>query len=151
VLKTQERTIDGMRFTVGQLPAMRAMKLLNRITRIAAPAVARAAAALKSGQDLASMDLGSLGGAVESLFLKLPDDELEGITRELFSTVLYHNEANGQAAPLMEVFDAVMMGRMPTVLKLLGFAFEVNYGNFFDALRGLNVGGVMAKVSTSKG
>jgi hypothetical protein len=142
MLKTQERTIDGVKFTVGQLPAMRSMRLLNRITRVASPALAKATAALKQGSTLkpgtlADLDLGALGGAVEALFHKLPDDELEHITRELLATALYHDLKTNEAGEVMPAFDALFQGRLSLVFRLLAFSFEVNYGDFFGVFRGL--------------
>ena len=129
MIATQEKTIDGLRFAVTQLPAMKAFRTLNRIGRALGPALAKGLGALKGKLGDASVE--ALGGAATELFARLSDDELEALTRELltFCTV--------DGKPLMPQFDLVMQGRMGTLLKLLRFAFEVNYGDFFAGARGL--------------
>ncbi len=120
MVETKFKEIDGARYGVSQLPAMRGLRMFNRLTRVLGPALTKAAAA---------DGLGSLPDALLLLTEKLSDDELEAITREL----LYNATQN--EAPLMSLFDTLMAGKTGTVLKLLAFAVEVNYASFFDALR----------------
>lgn len=127
MVETKTRSIDGMTFGVTQLPAIRGLRLFNRLGRVLAPALARAAGSQAGGE----VDLGGLAGALDLLFSKLSDDELEGITREL----LWNATVEGR--PLLQEMDATLGGKVGTLLKLVGFAVEVNYGGFFAALRGL--------------
>jgi len=127
MVETKTRSIDGLNFGVTQLPAMRGLRLFNRLGRVLAPAVARAAASQTDGE----VQLEGLAGALDLLFAKLSDDELEGITREL----LWNATVEGR--PLLQELDATLGGKVGTLLKLVGFAVEVNYGGFFAVLRGL--------------
>lgn len=132
----QERVIDGQTFSVTQLPAMRALKMLSRLVRTLGPAAARlmdgaasAGGALGSGLGgLAQMNVAALGQAVTVLTERLTEAELESITRELLET------ATVDGRLLMPSFDLTMQGRMGPVLQLLAFALEVNYGSFFGVL-----------------
>lgn len=117
---TEERTIDGVRVTLTQLPAMRALKLLPRLGKILAPVLGHL------NTDVAA--------ALPLLFDRLTGEELEDITKELLSTAL----ADGK--PLLQVMDLVFQGRPETVLKVLKFALEANYRGFFSGLAGLSGG-----------
>ena len=130
MIETKEKEIGGMRFTVSQLPAMRALKTLNRIGRILGPAFAKASGASKGG-DLGGTEIAAFADAIHILFDKLTDEELEGLTRALLDTATVDGKL------LMPQFDTVMSGKVEVILQLLKFAFEVNYGNFFNAVRGL--------------
>lgn len=132
--KQQTKTIDGMTFTVQQLPAMRAQRLKPRIVSILAGPAAKIGTVLGGARRLEDLDLGALAGAFDALAGKLSPDEYEAVTRELLETTLVQQGPN--LIPLLPVFDDIMAGRTLTVDKLLLFAVEVNYGDFFDALRG---------------
>lgn len=129
MLETQTKTIDGHKFTVTQLPAMRGLRMFRRLGSAVAPAIARAVESAKAGGDL---ELASAASAVDLLFSKLTEDELEAITRELLS-----QSTMDDMALFPSQFDLKLSGRIETVLKLLAFAVEVNYRGFFDALRGV--------------
>src|SRR5262249_40615789 len=105
------------------------------------PALAKLAGVAKGG--LGDLQVDALGEAVGLLFEKLSDDELESITRELLAAAT----ANG--APLMPQFDLMLQGRIDTILKLLKFALEVNYGNFFHALGAVAPGANLSRFEGS--
>ncbi len=119
-IATHEREIDGHRYTVSQLPAMRALRLLNRFGRIAGPSLARMAGG--EGRD------DTFAQAVQELFDRLPDDEMEAVVRELLSAAL----ADGKE--LLPQFDLHFQGRMGALVQVLRFALEANYGSFFGEL-----------------
>jgi hypothetical protein len=133
-LVRQERLIDGSTFSVTQLPAMRGVKMLNRLFRVLGPPAARALGGVNvaelASRGLAGLDVGALAEAVPLLADRLTEAELEALVRELLET------ATIDGRPLMPTFDLTMQGRVGTVLKLVGFALEVNYGSFFDVLGG---------------
>lgn len=139
MVKTDTRTIDGSVYVVTQLPAMRAFKTLNRLGRTIGPAVAKLMGA--GSTDFMELDAAFLGSAVEALFERLSDDDLQAITEAL----LYNTTVD--KAPLN--FDLEFAGRMDTLLKVLKFAFEVNYGSFFDGLRKLASQAPAKSTSTS--
>jgi len=133
LIKTEEKEIDGLRFSVTQLPGMRGLRMSVRLGKLLGPALARAAGAATGG--LASLDVSKLSGAVDALFEHLTEDEIESVTKALLESCLVTIE--GKTGPLMPMFDTVMGGKVATVYKLLRFAFEVNFGNFFGGLAAL--------------
>jgi hypothetical protein len=131
VRELKSRTIDGHTYEVQELPARLALRTLNRLSRHTLPALARAFGAAKS-ESLDDIDTGELGAALETLFEHLTDDELDGLTETLLKDV---SLVDGK--PLWAQMDVHFQGRMLALLKLLGFAIEVNFADFFGALRGL--------------
>lgn len=141
---TQEREIDGMSFAVTQLPGMRGLKLLARLGRVLGPAVAKALAGASNGLK-GEVDFEVMGEAVGTLFERLTEKELEEVTRELLQAATVDNR------PLLQGFDVTMQGKTLTILKVLLFAFEVNYGSFLDVLKDLGAKHAKAsKGSSSK-
>lgn len=143
--ESQSKTIDGLTFTVGQLPAMRAVKLMHRLARAVGPAMLKslAGANVASVKDIANLDLnlGDAADGVAMMFDKFTENDLEALIRELFETATVVH--NGNTVPLMPVFDHVMQGRAGTVMKAVKFALEVNYQDFLGAL--------LAQVAGAKG
>lgn len=134
--KTKE--IDGLIFTVQQMPVKRSIKLMHRLARAGLPALLKAVgpAKLEGMGDgglkglLESLDLSSFGDAATMLFDKFHEADLDHAMAELFegSTV----ESGGNLLPVLKAFD-VSITQPGTVLKALGFALEVNYGDFSGA------------------
>jgi hypothetical protein len=141
VQTSQTKTIGGRDYTVSQLPAMKAVKVLHRIGKALGPALARAFAALGGKNaganlleiDLSGIDAGEFAEAIAGLFRDLPEAELEKLIRDLLETCTVTDE-EGKTGLLMKTFDVSMQGRMQDLFALLAFAFEVNFGNFSAAL-----------------
>jgi len=121
------RTIGGNVFSVVPLPAMRSFALQPRL----APALAEVVGVL--GSLSGDLDVGALGPAVGRFFAKLPADELEAVTRELLAGATMDGAQLFTAAG--NPFDLVMRGRTLDVWRLLAFAVEVNYPDFFALVR----------------
>lgn len=132
MIKTQTTTIGGVRYTVQQLPVTRALRLSAKLGGILAPALAKASKSVAGTNldNIAGLDISLLGDALETLMMKMTPDELEFCTKEL----LYVLEKDGK--DISRSFDTEFCGELLTVFKLLRFAFEVNFGDFFDAARG---------------
>lgn len=144
-VETREVEIDGVRFSVTQLGARAAMRLLPRIGRIVGPAIADATNAIPGG-NLGEADVAKLGGALGTLFDRLTPEEQDALLETLLQGARVQVE--GKWAPLMESFDFLMAGKALTVYRLLWFALGVNYGDFTGALRGLAARGkTMASAS----
>lgn len=130
MLKTETTVIDGEEYTLSQLPAMRSLKLFSKLAGILGPALAKAGGL--AGTD-GSADLGALAELVGMLAAKLPGEELEAITNDLLWNL---RRGTLDVAP-KKGFDLAFAGKATTVFKLLRWAFEVNYGDFFAAGRDL--------------
>jgi hypothetical protein len=130
--KTRSIQLNGHTFNVTQLPAMRALKLFQRLGKTAGPALAHGLASAATMVNDEEPDLSGLAVAVGMLFDRLSESEVEGLTRELLASATYDG-----SSMVMSNFDALFQGELPSLFKLLAFALEVNFGNFKDVLTGL--------------
>lgn len=144
--KIVETNAGRVEVIVTQLPAMRSGKLLMRLSKNLAPALARLAttvdtkAALSGALDFREPE--KIADAVRDLFTNLDGDELEFLTHELLGGATI--KRGGEFVPFLDGFDAMFAGRIVEWFGLLWFALEVNYGNFTGALGG-HVRAAMAK------
>jgi hypothetical protein len=152
MLQQQEVELDGLKFTLQQPPAMRAMRLWARLAGLLAKPVAAALPSAKGAKTASDIDLAQLGPALEQLFAKLSPEEMEILLRELFATVFLHvtNNTNGNTmpVPLLPQFDTAMQGRPFTALKLAVECVRFYYSDFLGGLQGL-AGQVVAKAPVS--
>jgi hypothetical protein len=131
MVKSQSKVIDGITFTVTQLPATRALKLFTKLVEVAGPALE--ALQKSPGSGLGDMEVAALGGALSAASSRLGEEGLMQIAAALFELATATWE--GAQAPVMARFDVMFQGRLTTLFKAIGFALEVNYGDFLGALR----------------
>ena len=113
-------------YTVQQLPARPALKLFNKLARVATPALGK----LMSGgaTKISELDTANLGAALEALFERLTPEQQDQMTEELLQAALV------DGAPLWPQFNVHFQGRIAEVFQLLRFALKVNFGDFFKGL-----------------
>lgn len=120
-LRTEAREIDGLIVTVTQFPALRALGLATRVAQAIAPALSQG---LSTTSPLALLFSGMDSDATE----KLAVDMLASTTAQLEGRdVLLMNRA---------MIDVAFAGRLPTMVKAVAFAIEVNFSSFFTELNG---------------
>lgn len=132
-VQAQRRSIDGFDVQLSPLPAMRSIRMLNRLGQVAGPALASIGAAVGSAKgkkgSILDMDVSKLGDAAQKLFEHLEPQVFESIMQEVLGPCLVNGK---QLSPAM--FDELFTGKVGSALKVFAFGLEVNYGNFFDAL-----------------
>jgi len=133
----QIRKIDGYEIQVQPLPAFAALSLFTRIGKSIGGALGPTLAALASaGVDkLQNVDISQHLGA---LFAALSPSEIEGITKALLEGAVL--DPKGTPRILLDVADYEFQGQTLVLLKAALFAFEVNYGDFRDLVRGMLAG-----------
>lgn len=119
-----QKVIDGEQYTFCLLPPRQSIRLLTRILKIIGPALGGAL----SGSNVESiMDLDINPGVIVSqLCNRLDEGDVEYIIDMLLSQVLCSGKGD-----LSKVFDQHFAGRLPHLLKVVGSALEVQYGDFF--------------------
>lgn len=128
----EKKLIDGMEFELAALPAWKAYEVLARITKFVSPAI-EALGVARGGDKEAAL------GAVAKAFASVQGTELQALTKVLLEPCLVTFEGN--QVQLMRVFDAVMRKKMLTVFRLLAWSVEVNYPDFFEALKSTALAG----------
>lgn len=134
MLKKEIKIIDGETFELTQMMATASLRLLPRLGAAMGPALSKLSITSK---DIGHLDLTMAGEAIAALTQKLTSDELDYIVQQL----LYSLAVNGKPCEPGpgKAFDIIFAGRTLLVFKLLKFALEVNYGDFFAAAGSLAV------------
>ncbi len=134
MIETRTKEIGGITYQVTQLPAMKGFKLQRRLAAILGPPAAEVMGGAVSVSELLkfNLNLGVLAPALRDLFERLTESELETITRSLLETAQVTE--SGKTGPVMPVFDTHFAGRYNDLYELIGFALEVNYGDFLGGL-----------------
>jgi hypothetical protein len=114
--KEREQTINGINFKVTQLGFADGMELLTTLGRIVGTTLSDAR---KEG-NLAAM----IGGIISRLSFA----ELSSITDKLAKATRIEREPGGW--PILDP-EVDLAGNYDLTLRWLGFALEVNYGDFF--------------------
>ena len=145
--KSESRQIGEYKFTVQQMPAMRATRLLHRISKAVGPALAKAMGGAEGGASFADLDVSQLAPALELLFDRLSEDDLDQIVRELLetSTVELQGRQGRTTKPLLPLIDELL--EVQDVLNVARFALEVNFKGFFGAL--VKSGGALAALRST--
>lgn len=146
--ESQSKEIAGLGVTVQQLPATRSLLLMHRLGRAVGPAMAKAIGGNKlAGLKLADLELSGIGEAVQMLFDRFTEQDLTHTLKELFESATI---SDGTAQlPFLRTMDDKFAGKPEALIQAVGFALEVNYGNFIGALLGF-VGAHQAKAPPSK-
>lgn len=132
MLKTEKRTIDGAEYSLMQLPARRAATLFYKLSGAVGPALGKLASGMKGGVSFGDLDISSIGDAVGVLVERLPPADFDAAMTEM----LFQLRRDGKPIVDGAAFDAAMSGQVLTILKIYQFAFELNFADFFSALRG---------------
>ena len=133
--ETREKEIDGVTFTVEQLPWKDARAVLARLQALIGPALAELA---KGGgadvKSLGDLDVGVAAGALSSLAMACTDADLDFLCAK-FDPSTKGAVDGGPALPLKAnpVFD----GHLLRMYQWIWFCCEVNYSDFLGALRSL--------------
>ncbi len=118
--RSQERSIGGATWTVTQFPATEGLALLTRLLKLVGPAMG--AVARGEGSAL------EVGTFVAALVGQLDENETVTLVKRLLK------DTRKDGREVLPVFDIEFMGNYFTLLSVLGFVLEVNYGDFFAAM-----------------
>jgi len=127
-MKTDEREIDGILVKTVQLPAMRAFKLLARLAKAVGPALGVLTKFDPNTQ------LEAVAGEFAGAFASLDADEAERLVPEILikTTVFIPDERGGSEKLLTkDRIDDIFTGRLMTLFRVVGFALQVNFQDFY--------------------
>lgn len=127
-LKSASTTVDGITFETTQFPAMKALELMGRLTKVLGPTLG----ALASADPEAEMD--SFGPVLAMALKDLDPKELSAIAVELLQgTTALVQSATGQTLVQLgsrENLDLVFSSRLSALFKVAVHAIKLNYGDF---------------------
>jgi hypothetical protein len=152
-------TLGETKFNVPPPRGMRSFSLQQRILPVAGR-IAHVLLQLAVARDGKEQSLESLMDAnvasllptalpsIGEIFAKMPEGELEAITRALLLDTTF-NGAPLFGAPAGDAFDAIMAGRTLDTWRLLWHAMQVWYPDFFTLAAGLTGGEKKASPSAA--
>lgn len=145
------REIDGLKVEVFLLPPKQALKVLTRLSKIVGEPLGLAAGALLGGQKGAETEavplsarevqVDVLGKAVAALTDRLDEQVVLDTVETLLGSVHVKTADDNGTRPVRMEHD--FKGKTLTMLKVVAFALEVNFSDFFGA-SGVS-GGLLAK------
>lgn len=129
MIEPQKKTIDGFEIQISPLPALQATRVFHRLGKCISPSLAKGMGLVRGEKvDLASLELSSLGGAFSSFFETCSENDLMYFIDQLLGSAIVDNKM------LKGVIDVVFQAKILTLFKVLVFAIEVNYSDFFKGL-----------------
>jgi len=151
-MDTQDKVIDGLNFSVTQLPGRKGSRLFTRLMRAIGPSIGLALGEVGEGvTSIADLDvskvMAALGKSLPRLVEDLKPEEIEGIQDALFETASV--DIDGRRFQVKDKFDVIFKGKPLAVYKLMYFAIEVNFGFFGEGGLGSLVEKVRSSLSAS--
>lgn len=126
MIKSEEKIIDGVNYTVTQFPARRGIKIQTKLAKLLGPTFA----ALNTGKgSILDQDVGNLSGAVNALVGRLDEDYVVNFVLELLMCTRREGKEITEG-----LFDTVYAGNYKELYKAILFVLEVNYGSFMKEL-----------------
>lgn len=134
-LETQTRKIDDHDVNCTPHKARAGARLLARLVRHVGPALAKL-----RGLDVKNVkdaDIADFGPAVAGLAESLTPDEFDSLTLEILSRCSITMPDERGSLKLFDLskpvaIDDAFSGELKLMFKVMAWALEVNFGNFFD-------------------
>ncbi len=141
-LETKDRTIGDTTYYVTQMPSSRARKLLVRLFKIIGPTIGALTEGSTAGK-ISEIKVKVICDVLASVAANMGDDDLEFFVREILTGgFVKYATASGQPTMSLEVAEIHFVGKTHDLLRLIGFALEVNFGGFFGEA---GLGGVLRR------
>lgn len=139
MIQTETRTIDGVSFEISQLGFTSQRKIFVKLAKTLGPGMAKMLAAVPSLDAMrgANFDAYGASDALSELLVHLDDTTLEYFFEEFGKNSRYLDTSK-DAKPVMHsaIRETIFRGRLLLAFKWLAASIEVNYADFFSALRG---------------
>ena len=129
MLDLVEKVVDGKKYLFHRLPVSLSLKILIRISKIIGPVMGSVFDGLGDDvpgtmKELLDSDI-DFSKITTSLFSTIDEDITISTIQELLAHVMY------EGSKVSDIFEVHFQKDIPHLLKLVGVALEVEYGNFF--------------------
>lgn len=136
------REICGITYSAVPLPATISLQILTRLTKMVGQAALVTAA--KGSKALDDLPPDVLTYSVQTILARLEEDEVVLTIKQLLAGVYVH----GAPEPVSKIFDAHFKGKMGALFRVVQYALEVNFRDFFDEIRSLNITNLQGSETT---
>lgn len=129
--ETQFKEISGDKYACSMMPATLANKtLITLIDVVGRPATTILANAF-TAKDVGDLDVEELiGVAMTAVFERMDGDRGDALVKAVLTGVTVESKGD-----VVKIFDEHFRGQILTLYKVFRWAIEVNYQDFFDAVR----------------
>lgn len=132
MVKSETKTVGGLKFQLAMVPAMQSLEVLPRVLALVGPAVGTLKEVITADGKVDRTKLLGLATGMIGQLGKASPRELREVAEILLAPCQVQQE--GKWVELLPVFDAVMQGRIFTVLNLIAWAVQLNFQDFFALL-----------------
>lgn len=146
MIKHDTKTIQGLKFQLGMVPAMQSLESMPRVLALVGPAISSLKDAVTGGKVDPSKML-EVGTGIVTHLGKASPKELVEVAKILLAPCQVQED--GKWVDLLSVFDVMMQGRIFTVLNLIAWAVQLNYQDFFALLPDAKSGAGTASSSST--
>lgn len=129
---TAFKEIGGEKYACTMMPATLANKTLIELVEVVGrPAATVLANAFTAKKDVADLDVDELVRvAMQAVFERMDGERGDALVKAVLDGVTVEKKGD-----VVKMFDEHFRGRILTLYKVFGWAIEVNYQDFFDAVR----------------
>ena len=152
-LKSESKTINGHKYEVTQLPYTPGKRLLVRLYKVFAPALAQGLAGVPELKDQSIGDLQvstiapAFSRAVEQLARDLSEEDFDAMVEALAEYTFLVNDQGHKRQLSADEREFLFAGNYLELFQWLGFALRVNYAGF---LKGRDLAADLARLQTLK-
>lgn len=138
--KPHERTIDEVEYVMYEMNPFKSSALLTRLLKILGKPIASMISGIdkKEGESImnANFDEKLIGLAVEELSMRLSEKEVEKLMKDLLvkDLITYKTEDMEDFKKITNVESHFGKFNLLHLFKVVKFALEVNFGDFFGGL-----------------
>lgn len=138
--KPHEKEIDGVHYLMYEMNPFKSSALLTRLIKLLGKPVASMISGIdkKEGQSLleSNFDEKLIGTAVEELSTRLNEKEVDKLMKDLLSKdlITYKTEEMEEHKKILNVESHFGKFGLLHLFKVVKFALEVNFGDFFGGL-----------------
>ena len=138
--KPHERDIDGVSYVMYEMNPFKSSALLTRLIKLLGKPIASLIAGIekKEGESIleGNLDEKLIGLAVEELSIRLNEKEVEKLMKDLMPAglITYKTEEMEEHKKISNLDNHFGKFNLLHLFKVVKFALEVNFGDFFGGL-----------------
>lgn len=121
--QSEEKEIDGNRWTVQQFSATEGLRVLSKLTKLLGGPVGKAIGGLQGEGSIldAKLDFAIFGDAIGELTSRMDEDEIINLVKRLLANTRCNNQE------VLQQFDTLFMANYATLFKVILLVVEVNF------------------------
>lgn len=131
--ETQEVTIDGENYIVGEFPATQGLSILYKLLNLAGTGLGDMVKASEKGKDQEISVFADVAGKIIS---NMNEKDVKNLAFKLVEQVQHTGDEDGNEGKgnCRKIFDYHFQGRLMHLMKVLAKSMEVNFSDFLEEM-----------------